>query len=138
MRDDIFKEFFQKPISSKSNKDIQDQMNKGRECMKMSDICSTIVVPDVGILSDKLFRQLASVSQIIQQQSKIEIYSELERLYIPGQSLQEFLELTSDPDDFSLDIPSLKKRIKYCKNPLERKSLERQLNAAYKEIKKRR
>lgn len=106
--------------------------------MKMSDICSTIVVPDVGILSDKLFRQLASVSQIIQQQSKIEIYSELERLYIPGQSLQEFLELTSDPDDFSLDIPSLKKRIKYCKNPLERKSLERQLNAAYKEIKKRR
>lgn len=47
-------------------------------------------------------------------------------------------ELAINSDDFSSDIPSLKKRIKYCKNPLERKSLERQLNAAYKEIKKRR
>lgn len=53
-------------------------------------------------------------------------------------SLQELSGLATDPDDFSSDIPSLKKRIKYCKNPLERKSLERQLNAAYKEMKKRR
>ena len=53
-------------------------------------------------------------------------------------SLQEFSDSISDPDDFSSDIPSLKKRIKYCKNPLERKSLERQLNSVYKEIKKRR
>ena len=50
-------------------------------------------------------------------------------------SLQELSELATDPDDFSSDIPSLKKRIKYCKNPLEQKSLERQLNAAYKETK---
>lgn len=53
-------------------------------------------------------------------------------------SLQELSEFATNPDDFSSDIPSLKKRIKYCKNPLERKSLERQLNAAYKEMKKRR
>lgn len=53
-------------------------------------------------------------------------------------SLQELSELATDSDDFSSDIPSLKKRIKYCKNPLERKSLERQLNAAYKGMKKRR
>ena len=53
-------------------------------------------------------------------------------------SLQELSELATDPDDFSSDIPSLKKRIKYCKNPLERKSLERQLNAAYKSMKKKR
>ena len=53
-------------------------------------------------------------------------------------SLQKLSDLATDPDDFSSDIPSLKKRIKYCKNPLERKSLERQLNAAYKEMKKRR
>ena len=53
-------------------------------------------------------------------------------------SLQELSDLATNPDDFSSDIPSLKKRIKYCKNPLERKSLERQLNAAYKEMKKRR
>ena len=53
-------------------------------------------------------------------------------------SLQELSDSATNPDDFSSDIPSLKKRIKYCKNLLERKSLERQLNAAYKEIKKRR
>ena len=53
-------------------------------------------------------------------------------------SLQELSDLATNPDDFSSDIPSLKKRIKYCKNPLERKSLERQLNAAHKAMKKRR
>ena len=53
-------------------------------------------------------------------------------------SLQELSELATDPDDFSSDIPSLKKRIKYCKNPLERKRLERQLNVAYKEMKRKR
>ena len=52
--------------------------------------------------------------------------------------LQEVQELVTNPKDFLSDIPSLKKRIKYCKNPMERKSLERQLNAAYKEMKKRR
>ena len=53
-------------------------------------------------------------------------------------SLQELSELATNPDDFSSDIPSLKKRIKYCKNPLERKSLERRLNDAYKSTKKKR
>lgn len=52
--------------------------------------------------------------------------------------LQELSELATDPDDFLSDIPLLKKRIKYCKNPLERKNLERQLNAVYKKMKKRR
>ena len=53
-------------------------------------------------------------------------------------SLQELSDSATNPDDLSSDIPSLKKRIKYCKNLLERKSLERQLNDAYKSMKKRR
>lgn len=138
MRDDIFKEFFQKSVSSKSDKEIQDQMNEGRKYTKMSDVCLTIVVPDVGISSEELIRHLTSVSQIIQQESKNKIYNELECLYSSSQSLQELSDSATDPDDFSSDIPSLKKRIKYCKNPLERKSLERQLNATYKDMKKRR
>ena len=52
--------------------------------------------------------------------------------------LQEFQKLATDTSDSLLDISSLKKRIKYCKNPMERKNLEKQLNAAYKEMKKRR
>lgn len=33
-------------------------------------------------------------------------------------------------------ISSLKKRIKYCKNPIEKKNLERELNDLYKKRKK--
>ena len=35
------------------------------------------------------------------------------------------------------DISSLKKRIKYCKNPMEKKQLQQELNALYKEQKRR-
>lgn len=38
------------------------------------------------------------------------------------------------PDD---DITSLKKKIKYCKNPLEKKNLEQRLNVAYKKRKRK-
>ena len=109
--------------------------------MKMSDINQTIAL-DVGISAEELSKQFLVVSQIMKQQSEIELLKELQRMYDSKKSLenslQELSELATNPDDFSSDIPSLKKRIKYCKNPLERKSLERQLNAAYKEMKKRR
>ena len=35
------------------------------------------------------------------------------------------------------DISSLKKRIKYCKNPMEKKKLQQELNVLYKEQKRR-
>ena len=80
--------------------------------------------------------------QIISTESKIEIPNELKCVYNSKESLedslQELSDLATDSDDFSSNIPDLKKRIKYCKNPLERKNLERQLNAAYKEMKKQR
>lgn len=142
MSDNTLKEIFHRFVSSKSFEDIREQMNEEIKQMKMSDISSTIVVPDVGISSEELNRQLLIVSRIIQKQSKIEILNELKRMYASKESLedslQELSDLANDPDEFSSDIPSLKKRIKYCKNPLERKSLERQLNDAYKEMKKRR
>ena len=125
------------------NDDIENDSDSRNEAtLKKLDIGYTIVLPDVGMTSEELSRQLIIVSQILQQQSKIEIYNELERLcdkkHSLHESLQELSDLATNPDDFSSDIPSLKKRIKYCKNPLERKSLERQLNAAYKSMKKKR
>ncbi len=127
----------------RNNDDIKNDSDPRNEVtLKKTGIGYTIVLPDVGMTSEELSRQLIIISQILQQQSKIEIYNELERLCDKErslhESLQELSELASDSDDFSLDIPSLKKRIKYCKNHLERKNLERQLNAAYKEMKKRR
>ena len=127
----------------RNNDDIKNDSDPRNEVtLKKTCIGYTIVLPDVGMTSEELSRQLIIISQILQQQSKIEIYNELERLCDKErslhESLQELSELASDSDDFSLDIPSLKKRIKYCKNHLERKNLERQLNDAYKEMKKRR
>lgn len=53
----------------------------------------------------------------------------------------ELLEKMSDLYNNDLlsqpDIPSLKKRIKYCKNPMEKKKLLQELNALYKEQKRR-
>lgn len=52
--------------------------------------------------------------------------------------LQNLVEAFQNPVDLAPDISALKKRIKYCKNPMERKSLEKQLDTAYKQEKKRR
>lgn len=53
----------------------------------------------------------------------------------------ELLEKMSDLYNNDLlpqsDISSLKKRIKYCKNPMEKKQLQQELNALYKEQKRR-
>lgn len=50
--------------------------------------------------------------------------------------LLEDLEVVSEPP--KQDISTLKKRIKYCKNPMEKKKLEQELNALYKEQKRNR
>lgn len=47
-------------------------------------------------------------------------------------SLEELSQAASRVEDNQYDIKTLRKRIKHCKNPLERKSLEKALNDAYK------
>lgn len=48
----------------------------------------------------------------------------------------EDLAVVSEPP--KQDISTLKKRIKYCKNPMEKKKLQQELNALYRYKKKRR
>lgn len=50
--------------------------------------------------------------------------------------IEKLSELFDDKTVFMDDIPSLKKRIKYCKNPMEKKMLSKQLNDIYKDNKK--
>ena len=54
-------------------------------------------------------------------------------------NINDLLEKMSDLYNNDLlpqqDISSLKKRIKYCKNPMEKKKLQQELNALYKEQK---
>lgn len=53
-------------------------------------------------------------------------------------SLSEVLDEICNEVQLKQDtISSLKKRIKYCKNPIEKKNLERELNDLYKKRKRR-
>lgn len=56
-------------------------------------------------------------------------------------SLYDILEELSDGYNkklsFQEDIPNLKKRIKYCKDPMKKKMLEKELNGLYKKNKRR-
>lgn len=53
-------------------------------------------------------------------------------------SLSEVLaEICNEVQSKQDTISSLKKRIKYCKNPLEKKNLEKELNDLYKNRKRR-
>ena len=117
---------------------------------KIRGLRSKLICYDDWITTNKFLKLCDGILRIDSNDTKVDesdnYKSDLLKLLLSlqghGDSLSElanqFTELSSVSDDFSSDIPSLKKRIKYCKNPLERKSLERQLNAAYKEMKKRR
>lgn len=53
-------------------------------------------------------------------------------------SLSEALdEICNEVQSKQDTISSLKKRIKYCKNPIEKKNLERELNDLYKKRKRK-
>ncbi len=88
---------------------------------------------DVGKLI-KLMSELSEIELYPYQYEMINLLNE----FNTQNSLQELSELKTKPDGFSSDISSLKRRIKHCKNFIECQALEKQLNAAYKEIKNRR
>ena len=46
--------------------------------------------------------------------------------------LKNLSEAGEHEDNLNLNISQLKKRIKYCRNPLEKQSLQRELNTLYK------
>ena len=50
-------------------------------------------------------------------------------------SSEEYVQKLCKANDFQRDIKSLKKMIKHCKNPMKKKSLEKELNEAYRKRK---
>lgn len=84
----------------------------------------------------------SSISQIVEAferlcvalSESLEVLSE--SLEVIESTFKELEEMIADmPDD---DIPALKKQIKYCKNPMEIKALNKRLNDAYKRKNKKR
>jgi hypothetical protein len=121
-------------------------------------------VINISELHDKLISDATKALIVGQQMDKIgkmisatieaRIQNELEQEYknlkveSQGDWLEDLLKTAKEfdlLDDLALvpespkqDISTLKKRIKYCKNPMEKKKLEQELNALYKENKRNR
>lgn len=100
-------------------------------------------------------KQIDAIGKMISAIAEAQIQNELEQKYKdlgiqeqedPVAKLLETINEMHFGDNFPIecleppkqDISTLKKRIKYCKNPMEKKKLEQELNALYKEHKRNR
>lgn len=99
-------------------------------------------------------QQMDKIAKMISATIEARIQNELEQEYkdlkveSQGDLFEDLLKTAKELDlleDLALvteppkqDISTLKKRIKYCKNPMEKKKLEQELNALYKEHKRNR
>lgn len=100
-------------------------------------------------------KQIDTIGKMISAMAEAQIQNELEQKYkdlgiqVQEDPVAKLLETINEMhfgDNFPIecieppkqDIPTLKKRIKYCKNPMEKKKLEQELNTLYKEHKRNR
>ena len=99
-------------------------------------------------------KQIDTIGKMISAMAEARIQNELDQKYkdlnveSQGELIEGLLKTAKEfdlLDDLALvpeppkqDISTLKKRIKYCKNPMEKKKLEQELNALYKEQKRNR
>ena len=74
-------------------------------------------------IANKLRVSLEELDSILDYSCNNQFYT-----YETLQQLTEFLDELAAKEDIS----SLKKQIKYCKNPMQKKQLEKKLNEAYK------
>ena len=95
-----------------------------------------------------------AIGKMISGMAEARIQNELDQKYkdlnveSQGDWLEDLIKTAKEfdlLDDLALvteppkqDISTLKKRIKYCKNPMEKKKLEQELNVLYKEQKRNR
>ena len=99
-------------------------------------------------------KQIDAIGKMISAMAEAQIQNEIEQEYKDLKVESQggwFEDLLKTAKEFELledltvvteppkqDISTLKKRIKYCKNPMEKKKLEQELNALYKEHKRNR
>ena len=112
---------------------------------KISDATKVLIVGE----------QIDAIGKMISVMAEAQIQNELEQKYkdlgiqVQEDPVAKLIETINEMhlgDNFPIeclespkqDIPTLKKRIKYCKNPMEKKKLEQELNTLYKEQKRNR
>lgn len=83
-------------------------------------------------IQNELEQKFKGIEVSIQENNHIlDIFNELRTGYCV-----DMIENISQYELPAQNISSLKKRIKYCKNPMEKKKLQQELNVLYKEQKK--
>lgn len=111
---------------------------------KISDLTKVLIVG----------KKMDAIGKMISVMAEARIQNELDQKYkdlnveSQGDLFEDLLKTVKEfdlLDDLVLvpkppkqEISTLKKRIKYCKNPMEKKKLEQELNALYKEHKRNR
>lgn len=110
----------------------------------ISDATKALIV---GQQTDKIGKMISATieariqNELEQEYKDLNIESQgdlFEDLLKPAKEFDLLDDLALVPEPPKQDISTLKKRIKYCKNPMEKKKLEQELNALYKEHKRNR
>lgn len=102
----------------------------------------------------RVSKQMDAIGKVINAMAEARIQNELDQKYkdlnveSQGDWLEDLIKTAKEfdlLDDLALipeppkqEISTLKRRIKYCKNPMEKKKLEQELNVLYKEQKRNR
>ena len=111
---------------------------------KINDVTKVLIVS----------KKMDAIGKMISAMAEARIQNELDQKYkdlnveSQGDWFEDLIKTAKEFDllnDLALvteppkqEISTLKKRIKYCKNPMEKKKLEQELNVLYKEQKRNR
>lgn len=115
---------------------------------KFEKINATTKVLIVGKQMDKIGKMISATIEARIQNELDQKYKDL-GIQVQEDPIAKLLETINEmhfgdispiecPEPPKQDISTLKKRIKYCKNPMEKKKLEQELNVLYKEQKRNR
>ncbi len=110
---------------------------------KISDVTKVLIV---GKKMDAIGKMISAMAETQTQNELEQKYKDL-GIQVQEDPIAKLLETINEMhfgDNFPIEcleppkqeISTLKKRIKYCKNPMEKKKLEQELNALYKEHKR--
>lgn len=112
---------------------------------KISDVTKVLIG---GKKMDAIGKMISAMAETRTQNELEQKYKDL-GIQVQEDPIAKLLETINEMhfgDNFPIEcleppkqeISTLKKRIKYCKNPMEKKKLEQELNALYKEHKRNR
>lgn len=103
----------------------------GRICLINLDDETIESIKYIGALSGESISRISEALERLSN-SLCESMKNLEEIF------RDIEEMVEPPDDIPNDIPTIKKQIKYCRNPMEIKALNKRLNDAYKKKNKKR